>query len=90
MSAAADLAGKGLLGTAYDQQKSYAKIDLGLTYASPGDRYEIEAFALNATDKRIRTSASVSGSVGTNGLNSVFLSNYEPPRTWGVRVRAKF
>jgi len=88
--AAADLAGKGLLGTAYDQQKSYAKIDLGLTYASPGDRYEIEAFALNATDKRIRTSASVSGSVGTNGLSSVFLSNYEPPRTWGVRVRAKF
>ena len=86
----ADLAGKGLLGTAYDQQKAYAKIDLGLTYASPGDKYEIEAFSLNVTDKRIRTSAGVSGSVGTNGLQSVFLSNYEPPRTWGVRVRAKF
>jgi iron complex outermembrane receptor protein len=85
-----DLAGKGLLGTDYDKQKAYAKIDLGLTYASPSDRYEIEAFSLNVTDKRIRTSASVSGSVGTNGLPSVFLSNYEPPRTWGVRVRAKF
>jgi len=87
---AADLAGKGLLGTDYDKQKAYAKIDLGVTYASPGDRYEIEAFSLNVNDKRIRTSASVSGSVGTNGLQSVFLSNYEPPRTWGVRVRAKF
>jgi iron complex outermembrane receptor protein len=86
----ADLAGKGLLGTDYDKQKAYAKIDLGMTYASPGDKYEIEAFSLNVTDKRIRTSAGVSGSVGTNGLPSVFLSNYEPPRTWGVRVRAKF
>jgi iron complex outermembrane receptor protein len=85
-----DQAGKGLLGTAYDKQKAYAKIDLGLTYAAPGDRYEIEAFSLNVTDKRIRTSAGVSGSIGTNGLPSVFLSNYEPPRTWGVRVRAKF
>jgi iron complex outermembrane receptor protein len=85
-----DLAGKGLLGTDYDKQKAYAKIDLGLTYAAPGDRYEIEAFSLNVTDKRIRTSAGVSGSVGTNGLPTVFLSNYEPPRTWGVRVRANF
>ena len=83
-------AGKGLLGTDYDKQKAYAKIDLGLTYASPGDKYEIEAFSLNVTDKRIRTSAGVSGSVGTNVLLSDFLSNYEPPRTWGVRVRAKF
>ena len=88
--APADQAGKGLLGTSYDQQKAYAKIDLGLTYAAPGDKYEIEAFSLNVNDKRIRTSAGVSGSVGTNGLPSVFLSNYEAPRTWGVRVRAKF
>jgi iron complex outermembrane receptor protein len=85
-----DLAGKGLLGTDYDKQKAYAKIDLGLTYASPDDKYEIEAFSLNVTDKRIRTSAGVSGSPGTNGLPTVFLSNYEPPRTWGVSVRAKF
>jgi len=85
-----DQAGKGLLGTDYDKQKAFAKIDLGMTYAAPGDRYEIEAFSLNVTDKRIRTSAGVSGSIGTNGLPSVFLSNYEPPRTWGVRVRAKF
>ncbi|WBO21216.1 TonB-dependent receptor [Sphingomonas abietis] len=86
----ANLAGKGLLGTDYDKQKAYAKIDLGLTYSAPGGRYEIEGFALNVNDKRIRTSAGVSGSPGTNGLATVFLSNYEPPRTWGVRVRAKF
>ncbi|HLZ78723.1 MAG TPA: TonB-dependent receptor [Sphingomonas sp.] len=84
----ADPVGKGLLGTDFDKQKAYAKIDLGLTYAAPGDRYEIEAFSLNVTDKRIRTSAGVSGP--TSGLAPVFLSNYEAPRTWGVRVRAKF
>jgi iron complex outermembrane receptor protein len=85
---AADQAGKGLLGTAFDQQKAYAKIDLGLTYSAPGDKYQIEAFGQNVTDKRIRTSAGVSGP--TNGLPAVFLSNYEAPSTWGVRVRAKF
>ncbi|USI73408.1 TonB-dependent receptor [Sphingomonas morindae] len=84
----ADPTGKGLLGTGFDKQKSYARVDLSMTYASPGDRYEIEAFSLNVTDHRIRTSAGVSGP--TNGLAPVFLSNYEPPRTWGVRVRAKF
>ena len=77
-------------GTAFDQQKAYAKIDLGLTYASPDDRYEIEAFSLNVTDKRIRTGASVSGPTANPPQPTVFLSNYEPPRTWGVRVRAKF
>ncbi|WP_037492792.1 hypothetical protein, partial [Sphingomonas sp. PAMC 26605] len=61
-----------------------------LNYAAPGGRYEIEAFALNVTDHRIRTSSGVSGTPGTNGLATVFLSNYEPPQTWGVRVRAKF
>jgi len=83
-----DQAGKGLLGTEFDQQKAYAKIDLGMTYAAPGDKYEIEAFGQNVTNHRIRTSAGVSGT--TNGLSAVFLSNYEAPSTWGVRVRAKF
>jgi len=80
----------GNFGTAFDKQKAYAKIDLALTYAAPGDRYEIEAFSLNVTDKRIRTSAGVSGPTNSPVLSTVYLSNYEPPRTWGVRVRAKF
>jgi len=86
----ANQAGKGLLGTAFDKQDAFARIDLGLNYTAPGGQYEVEAFALNLTDHRIRTSSGVSGTVGTNGLSTVFLSNYEPPRTWGVRVRAKF
>ncbi len=80
----------GNFGTSFDQQKAYAKIDLGLTYAAPDDRYEIEAFGLNVTDKRIRTSAGVSGPTNSPVLSTVYLSNYEAPATWGVRVRAKF
>jgi len=85
---AANQAGKGTLGTAFDQQKAYAKIDMALAYTSPKGNYGIEAFVQNLTDHRIRTSASVSGP--TNNLPAVFLSNYEAPRTWGVRARAKF
>ncbi|WP_260928125.1 TonB-dependent receptor [Novosphingobium sp. 9] len=82
-----DQAGKGLLGTGFDKQKAYAKVDLGLSYSSPDDRYGVEVFVENLTDKRIRTGASVAGA--TSGLTPVFMSNYEPPRTWGVRLRAK-
>jgi iron complex outermembrane receptor protein len=81
-------AGKGLLGTAFDKQGAFAKVDLSLAYTTPGGKYMIEAFTQNLTDHRIRTSSGVSGP--TNGLAPVFLSNYEPPRTWGVRLRAGF
>ncbi|MDE1917069.1 MAG: TonB-dependent receptor [Sphingomonadales bacterium] len=86
--AAANQAGKGLLGTDFDKQNAFAKIDASLAYTAPGGKYMVEAFVQNLTDHRIRTSASVSGP--TNGLSPVFLSNYEPPRTWGVRFRAGF
>ena len=86
--APANQAGKGLLGTSFDQQASYAKIDASLSYTAPGGRYMVEAFGQNLTDHHIRTSASVEGT--SVGLPAVFLSNYEPPRTWGVRVRANF
>jgi iron complex outermembrane recepter protein len=86
--APADQAGKGLLGTDFDKQAAFAKIDASLAYTTPGGKYMVEAFVQNLTDHRIRTSASVSGP--TNGLPAVFLSNYEPPRTWGVRLRAGF
>ena len=86
--AVGDQAGKGTLGTSFDQQASYSKVDASLSYTAPGGRYMLEAFGQNLSDHHIRTSASVSGP--TNNLPAVFLSNYEPPRTWGVRVRANF
>jgi iron complex outermembrane receptor protein len=79
----------GHYGTDFDKQKAYAKIDLSMNYTAPSGAYSIEAFSLNVTDKRIRTSAGVQGP-NNGGLPAVFLSNYEAPRTWGVRVSAKF
>ncbi len=79
----------GNFGSSFDKQKAYAKIDLSMTYTPASKAYSIEAFGLNVTDKRIRTSAGVGG--GPNvGLAPVFLSNYEAPATWGVRVKANF
>ena len=79
----------GNYGTGFDKQKAYAKVDLAMSYTAPSGGYSVEAFGLNVTDKRIRTSASVSGP-NNGGLPAVFLSNYEAPRTWGVRVKANF
>ncbi len=76
----------GNYGTAFDRQKGYAKLDLGLTYAPAGGRYVIELFGQNVTDHKIRIS---SGSYGAP-QNPVFLSNYAPPRTIGGRVRLNF
>jgi len=82
----ADPTGKGTYGTAFDKQKAYAKVDLGLTYTPEGGRYLIELFGQNVTDHKIRLS---SGSYGAP-QDPVFLSNYAPPRTIGGRVRLNF
>lgn len=82
----ADPTGKGAYGTAFDRQKAYAKVDLGLTYTPAGGRYLIELFGQNVTDHKIRLS---SGSYGAP-QNPIFLSNYAPPRTFGGRVRLNF
>ncbi len=82
----ADPTGKGTYGTAFDQQKAYAKVDLGITYQPSGSRYLIELFGQNVTDHKIRLSAGAYGAPA----NPVFLSNYAPPVTWGGRVRLNF
>ncbi len=82
----ADPTGKGTYGTAFDRQKGYTKLDLGLTYTAPSGRYLVELFGQNITDHKIRLSA---GSYGAPA-NPVFLSNYAPPRTIGGRFRLNF
>ena len=77
----------GGFGKSFDEQKGYARVDLALTYTAPNNRYVIEAFGQNITDKRIRLSA---GSYGTPTYQPVFLSNYAPPRTFGGRIRLNF
>ena len=77
----------GNYGSSFDQQKAYAKVDLGLSYTPAGGRYVIELFGQNVTDHKIRLSASADGAPN---YTPVFLSNYAPPRTFGGRVRLNF
>ncbi len=65
-----------------DQQKAYVRSDLSLRYTEPGDRWYVNAYVQNVSDGRIRTSA---GSSLVNG-NLVYISQYLPPRTYGVQL----
>ena len=58
-----------------------------MRYSAPEDRYLVEGFVQNVENAHIRTGA---GAFGPTRYAPVFLSNYQPPRTWGVRVKAAF
>jgi iron complex outermembrane receptor protein len=67
---------------ALDYQPGYAKIDLRLTYLSPDEKYSLEVFGDNVTNKVVLNRATF----GSGGLNQ----NYDAPKMWGVRASAKF
>ena len=67
-----------------DQQKSYTRTDLSLTYRAPGSRHwSIEAFVQNVEDGKIRTNAGATG-------DNIYTSQYLPPRTFGGNFRLDF
>ena len=70
-----------------DQQKGFTRTDLSVRYEPPQDPWSIEAFVQNVEDKNIKTGASTAGQ-GNYAL--VWASVYQPPRTWGFRLRTKF
>jgi iron complex outermembrane receptor protein len=74
-------------GKGFDMQKSYTRTDLALRYTAAEDRYSVEGFVQNVENGHIRTNAST---FGPTRYAPVFLSNLQPPRTWGVRVKANF
>ena len=83
-----DAAGKPVYyGRSFDQQKAYTRTDLSIRYNAPEDRYTVEGFVQNVENGHIRTNAAT---FGPTRYTPVFLSNLQPPRTWGVRVRAAF
>ena len=71
----------------WDQQKAYHRSDLSLIYKGQGDKkYEVEAYVKNVENGNIKTNASV-----YDVLNVPYpLALYQPPRTWGVKVRYSF
>lgn len=72
----------------------YAKLDFDLTYNSPDERYSVQLFVKNATDKAV-VGVGSGGQVAlptffrtTNG--AIRSATLDPPRTFGVRATAKF
>ncbi len=63
-----------------DRQKAYATADLGLRYQA--GKWWVDAWVRNATDKKVKTSA-------FNGFGP-WLSQYKPPRTFGVNTGFDF
>ncbi|AJR23982.1 MULTISPECIES: TonB-dependent receptor [unclassified Sphingobium] len=78
---------RGTNGTDWDRQKAYFRSDASIRFVSPDQKYSVEAFVQNIENGKIRTGA---GSFGAPRYDPVFLSNLQPPRTWGVRARANF
>ncbi|MDB5455406.1 MAG: TonB-dependent receptor [Caulobacter sp.] len=69
-----------------DRQGSYTRSDVSVRYDPPSDKWSAEAFVQNLEDKDIKAGAGSFGAPAT----PVWLSVYQPPRTWGVRLKASF
>ena len=69
--------------TVLDRQSAYATLDASLRYTVPDGRVYIEGFGANLTQKAVIYSA-------TLGSTARVQNSYSPPRTYGVRVGARF
>jgi outer membrane receptor protein involved in Fe transport len=68
-------------------QKAYTRTDLSLIYKGQGEKkYEVEAYVKNVENGNIKANAYV------YDINNVPnpLAIYQPPRTWGVKLRYSF
>lgn len=70
-----------------DQQKAYVRSDMSLRYTEPQDRWWVNAYVQNLTDDKVRTNAMRFEEA--NG-SFVYVSQYLPPRTYGVEVGVWF
>lgn len=70
------------LNSALDHQESYTKTDLRLLWESANNQFYGEAFVQNIEDEGV-LAASVYA-------QESLWATYKPPRTWGVRIGARF
>ena len=68
----------------YTQQGAFAKVDLTLSYLGSGERWTVQGFVNNLTDKAVFGALAVGGQPGPA---AGFL---EAPRTFGVRLTTKW
>lgn len=62
--------------------RPYTKTDLSLTYANESDDFTLSAYVMNVENHIVKSS-------DFSGPNIVY-SDFQPPRTWGVRASYKF
>jgi len=78
------------------EQEAYTKTDLSLRYEAPDRRWEIEAFVQNLENEAVKTDiqnvgASSNGTPSSGPTNlGTWVAFYNPPRTYGLRVGARF
>jgi iron complex outermembrane receptor protein len=69
-----------------DRQGAYTRSDLSLRYKPMVGSWLVEGFVQNVENNNIKTSAGTYGAPA----NPVWLSNYQPPRTFGARFSVDF
>jgi len=71
------------------EAESYAttRVNLGLSYVTPDDRFTIKAYVDNLTNETTIANATVSVAYPVNHVVGI---NVEPPRTYGVRASLNF
>ena len=68
-------------------QDAFALWDLGATWTSPSGTYEVGVYGRNLTDEEYRVGAySFPGATYNNSISAF----YGPPRTWSVRLTARY
>lgn len=72
--------------TADARQASFARFDLGAVWTSADDRWAVNIFARNLTDRRVLSSVAAVSPL----LGSVRVASLEPPRHFGVGIERRF
>ncbi len=68
------------------QQSGFARFDLGAVWTSADDRWAVNVFARNLTDRRVLSSLAVVSPL----LGSVRVASLEPPRHFGIGLERRF
>jgi iron complex outermembrane recepter protein len=63
------------------------RVDLGLSYVTPNDRFRVKAYVENLTDEETISNATQNTAYAVNGVIGI---NLQPPRTYGVRAQLDF
>ena len=63
------------------------RVDLGLSYVTPDDRFTVKAYVDNVTDEETISNATQNTSYAANGVMGI---NLQAPRTYGVRAFFNF